>query len=198
VRSLEKLSEAKRARRGELLHLRRSASRENLTEEAQSLREHLRRWTRENGVTTLCAYVPVGREPGSLELLDDLREDGCRVLLPVVVGPEPLDWAEYEGPSSLEKAALGLLEPTGRRVGSGGIGQAQVVLVPALAVDRSGRRLGRGGGHYDRSLPLRSPESKLLAVVRDGEVVDELPGEEHDVPMNAVLTPGAGVRDLPL
>lgn len=162
------------------------------------MREQFRRWVRENGVHTLCAYVPVGREPGSTELLDDLRDIGCRVLLPVVVGQEPLDWAEYEGPSSLEKADLGLLEPTGRRVGSGGIGQAQVVLVPALAVDRAGRRLGRGGGHYDRSLPLRAADAKLVAVVRDDEVVDELPGEEHDVPMSAVLTPKAGVRDLPL
>lgn len=162
------------------------------------MRQRLRRFVRENAVHTLCAYVPVGREPGSTELLDDLRDIGCRVLLPVVVGQEPLDWAEYEGPSSLQKADLGLLEPTGRRVGSGGIGQAQVVLVPALAVDRAGRRLGRGGGHYDRSLPLRAPEATLVAVVRDGEVVDELPGEEHDVPMSAVVTPGADVRRLPL
>lgn len=162
------------------------------------MRDATRRWVRDSGLHTLCAYVPVGREPGSTELLDDLRDVGCRVLLPVVVGPEPLDWAEYEGPESLQKADLGLLEPVGRRVGRGGIGQAQVVLVPALAVDRAGRRLGRGGGYYDRSLPLAGAGARLVAVVRDGEVLDEVPGEEHDVPMNAVLTPGGGVRELPL
>lgn len=162
------------------------------------MRETVRRHARQSGVHTVCAYVPVGREPGSIELLDDLRDIGCRVLLPVVVGPEPLDWAEYEGPSSLRKADLGLLEPTGRRIGSRGIGQAEVVLVPALAVDRKGRRLGRGGGYYDRSLPLAGAGTRLVAVVRDDEFVEELPGEDHDVAMSEVLTPAGGVQDLPL
>jgi len=70
------------------------------------------------------------------------------------------------------------------------------VLVPALAVDRRGVRLGRGGGFYDRSLPLCAPGARLVAVVRDEEVVDELPAEPHDVPMTHALTPGAGLIAL--
>ena len=65
-----------------------------------------------------------------------------------------------------------------------------MILVPALAVDRSGVRLGRGGGYYDRSLPLRAPGARLIAVVRDDELVAELPGEPHDVRMTHALTPG--------
>jgi 5-formyltetrahydrofolate cyclo-ligase len=119
---------------------------------------------------------------------------GRRVLLPVVVGPAPLDWAAYDG--SLVPGPFGLREPGGRRLGVSAIASAGAVLVPALAVDVAGHRLGRGGGHYDRSLPLAAPETPRIAVVRDVEVVAELPAEPHDVRMTAVLTPIGGLRQL--
>ena len=64
--------------------------------------------------------------------------------------------------------------------------------MPALAVDRAGVRLGRGAGFYDRSLPLADPAARLVAVVRDDELVDRLPAEPHDVRMTHALTPGRG------
>ncbi|HEX4705250.1 MAG TPA: 5-formyltetrahydrofolate cyclo-ligase [Pseudonocardiaceae bacterium] len=144
----------------------------------------------------VCCYLPVGTEPGSVALVDALANQGRRVLLPVVVGAAALDWAEYAGVDSLVAGPLGLLEPGGPRLGVGAIGRAGVVLVPALAVDRRGTRLGRGGGHYDRSLPLVSVGTPLIAVVRDAELVDVLPAEPHDVRMTAVLTPIGGYRPL--
>lgn len=143
---------------------------------------------------TVCGYWPVGSEPGSPELLDGLARRGCRVLLPVV--DVPLDWAEYTGRDSLRAGPLGLLEPGGPRLGSRAIACAALVLVPALAVDRNGIRLGRGGGHYDRTLPLATPGTPLVAIVRDEEVVPSLPVEPHDVPVTAVLTPGRGLLAL--
>jgi 5-formyltetrahydrofolate cyclo-ligase len=143
----------------------------------------------------VCCYLPVGTEPGSPALPDALVRDGRRVLLPVVVGAAPLDWAYYEGPDSLVPGPYGLLEPGGTRLGASAIGSADAVLVPALAVDSTGTRLGRGGGHYDRSLPLVSGGVPLVAVVRDEELVDRLPAEPHDVRMTSVLTPG-GLRAL--
>ena len=137
--------------------------------------------------------MPVRGEPGSTELLDALRAAGHRVLLPVVVGAAPLDWAEYAGPESLDRARYGLLEPNGPRLGAAELGAADAVLVPALAVDERGVRLGRGAGHYDRSLPLADPAAQLIGVVRDAEFVAELPGEEHDIRMHAVITPGRGL-----
>jgi len=71
-----------------------------------------------------------------------------------------------------------------------------VVIVPALAVDVRGTRLGRGAGFYDRSLPLRDPSARLIAVVRDDELVDELPADPHDIPMTHAATPGGGVTVL--
>lgn len=146
---------------------------------------------------TVCAYWPVGSEPGSPTLLDGLLRRGCRVLLPVVDAPGPLDWAEYIGAGSLRAGPLGLREPTGPRLGCTAIAEAALVLVPALAVDHNGVRLGRGGGHYDRTLPLAVPGTPLVAVVRDDEVLAWLPAEPHDVLVSAALTPGGGLVALP-
>ncbi|GAA3432366.1 5-formyltetrahydrofolate cyclo-ligase [Kutzneria kofuensis] len=140
--------------------------------------------------STVCAYVPVGTEPGSLALLDALRAAGRRVLLPIVTGKEPLDWGVYFGPDSLVPGPFGLREPAGLRLGRGAVANADAVLIPALAVDRRGVRLGRGAGHYDRSLVgVTAPR---IAVVRAEEFVDRLPAEPHDVLMTAVLTPSGG------
>jgi 5-formyltetrahydrofolate cyclo-ligase len=143
---------------------------------------------------TVCAYVPVGTEPGSVALLDALRATGRRVLLPIVTGREPLDWGVYFGADSLVPGPFGLREPSGLRLGRGAVANADAVLVPALAVDRRGVRLGRGAGHYDRSLGgVRAPR---IAIVREEEFVDRLPAEPHDVLMTAVLTPSGGLVQL--
>jgi 5-formyltetrahydrofolate cyclo-ligase len=144
----------------------------------------------------VCCYVAVRTEPGSPAMLDALAATGRRVLLPVVLGDEALDWADYEGPASLVDGPHGLREPGGPRLGAAAIGLARTILVPALAVDRAGARLGRGAGHYDRSLPLAAPDALVVAVVRDEEVVDALPAEPHDIRMSAVLTPHGGLRAL--
>jgi 5-formyltetrahydrofolate cyclo-ligase len=142
---------------------------------------------------TVCAYAASDAEPGSLAMVDALRSHGLRVLLPVVVGDE-LDWAAYDG--RLRVGAFGLREPVGPPLGAAAVRSAALVLVPALAVDHSGVRLGKGGGYYDRALRLST--GPKVALVRDEEFVPSLPAEPHDVRVDAVLTPGRGVVRLPL
>lgn len=89
----------------------------------------------------MAAYVSVGAEPGTRPLLDALRARGVRVLLPVLLPDNDLDWAAYEGPQALAPAGRGLLEPVGPRLGPEAVTQASVVLLPGLAVDRQGLRL---------------------------------------------------------
>ncbi|MFD6674944.1 5-formyltetrahydrofolate cyclo-ligase [Rhodococcus zopfii] len=146
--------------------------------------------------TTVCAYVPVGSEPGSLTLLDALRDAGNRVLVPLTSTDSALEWAEYTGEDDLVTADFGLREPRGPVLAPETVLQASVVLVPALAVDRRGVRLGRGAGFYDRTLHLADPAARLIAVVRDEELVDELPEDPHDIRMTHALTPGGGLTAL--
>jgi 5-formyltetrahydrofolate cyclo-ligase len=145
----------------------------------------------------VCAYVPVGSEPGSLDLVAALHDAGHEVLLPVVPeGRGPLDWAAYTGPDSLAPGPLGLREPTGPRLGPDAIARARLVLLPGLAADVSGVRLGRGAGHYDRTLPLAEPDVPIVIVLNDEELVERLPAEPHDRPVTGALLPGAGLVTL--
>ena len=149
---------------------------------------------------TVCAYVPVGSEPGSLELIDSLHRRGVRVLLPVArhdaAGiPQPLQWGQYT-PGELVEARFGLREPAPPWLAPETIAVARTLLVPALAVDRAGVRLGRGAGFYDRSLRLAARSARVVAVVRDDEFVDRLPAEPHDVLMTHALTPRRGLVAL--
>jgi 5-formyltetrahydrofolate cyclo-ligase len=148
------------------------------------------------GVGTLAAFVPDPTEPGHGRVPADLARLGARVLLPVIppVGRE-LDWAVDTG--RLEPGRFGLLEPVGPRLGPDALGAADVVVVPALAVDRAGIRLGRGGGYYDTSLVHARPDAVLVALLFDGERVEELPAEAHDRPVTAVVTPSGGWEELP-
>ncbi|WP_040869855.1 5-formyltetrahydrofolate cyclo-ligase [Nocardia exalbida] len=144
----------------------------------------------------VCAYVPVAGEPGSTAMLDALLAGGARILLPVTGPPGPLSWAEYTGADALRRARYGLLEPTGAVLPPDAVTRADLILVPALAVDLRGVRLGRGAGYYDRTLPAARPDARLVAVVRDDELVDRLPEEPHDRRMGWALTPQGGLRRL--
>lgn len=152
------------------------------------------------GGGVICAYLPLPSEPLAVALLDVLVGIGCVVLVPVVTADSPLDWCNYPSPSI--RGPFGIAEPTGPRLGPSSVLRADVVLVPALAVDRSGHRLGRGGGHYDRTLALlRSGETddtgkSLIAVLFDDELLDLVPAENHDRPVTAVVTPTAGIRQF--
>jgi 5-formyltetrahydrofolate cyclo-ligase len=145
----------------------------------------------------VCAYLPVGSEPGSPELVAELHRAGHEVLLPVVPPDRgPLDWAVYTGPHCLAAGPLGLREPTGPRLGPDAISRARLVLVPGLAADLAGVRLGRGAGHYDRTLPLAAPDVPIVIVLNDEELVEQLPAEPHDRPVTGALLAGAGLVTL--
>ncbi|MBC2642890.1 MULTISPECIES: 5-formyltetrahydrofolate cyclo-ligase [unclassified Rhodococcus (in: high G+C Gram-positive bacteria)] len=146
--------------------------------------------------STVCAYVPTALEPGSLDFLDALRRVAGRLLVPVTRGPGPLHWAEFTGANDLADASYGLREPTGTTWEPDEINSAETIFVPALAVDRQGVRLGRGAGFYDRSLGLAAPGARLITVVRDEELVFELPEDPHDIRMGWALTPGSGLVRL--
>ncbi|MGY1639765.1 5-formyltetrahydrofolate cyclo-ligase [Geodermatophilus sp. SYSU D00703] len=147
-------------------------------------------------VRTLAAFVPDPTEPGAGRLPAAYTQLRTRVLLPVVPpdGRE-LGWAVDTG--RLAPGRFGLMEPVGPRLGPTALGAAEVVVVPAVAVSRSGVRLGRGGGYYDRALRHARPEARLVALVFDDELVDDLPSELHDRLVTAVVTPSGGWEALP-
>jgi 5-formyltetrahydrofolate cyclo-ligase len=133
------------------------------------------------GARRVAAYTSLPGEPGTRSTLAELRRRDVEVLLPVLLPDGDLDW-------ELRPAG-----PTPGPLGVHAVASADLVLVPALAVDTAGRRLGQGGGSYDRALrrvPARVP---VAAVVHDEELLDAavspLPALPHDQLVQAVVTP---------
>lgn len=186
----------KTAMRDQLLTARGRHSLATLQEDAAAIAGHLLVTPEVRRAATVAAYVSVSKEPGTGRLIEDLDALGKRVILPVLLPDMDLDWGLYDGPASLVSARRGLLEPAGVRLGPDAIGRADVVLCPAVAVDRSGMRLGRGGGSYDRALARVAPGTLVCALLYDGELVDRVPVDEHDRRVDALVTP-SGVTRLP-
>jgi len=155
------------------------------------------------GMMCVAAYLPLPTEPLDPRTLGALAA-GARVLVPVVTGAAPLDWCEYPaGQSSASvRGALGIDEPTGPRLGPAAIAGADAILVPALAVARDGHRLGRGGGHYDRTLALLArlrgvdPLPPRIGVIYDEELLGFVPFDELDQLVTATLTPDSGLSTV--
>lgn len=187
----------KTALRDRLLTARNRRPLAEVVEVARAITAHLLTAPEVRRAATVAAYVSVGTEPGTGPLLDALAAAGKRVLLPVLLPDGDLDWAVYDGPASLSRARRGLLEPDGPRLGCEAVATADVVLVPALAVDRRGVRLGRGGGSYDRALARVPVGTFVCALLHDDELLDEVPRAEHDRSVTAVVTPGGVSRAGP-
>jgi 5-formyltetrahydrofolate cyclo-ligase len=145
---------------------------------------------------TIAAYLSAGTEPPTTGLVYALWKRGSYVLLPVLLPDNDLDWASYEGPDSLSPGPHGLLEPTEPRRGPAGIASADLVIVPALAADRRGNRLGRGGGSYDRALARVGPSVPTIALLYDDELLGEVPAGPHDQPVRVVAQPSRGITTL--
>lgn len=185
---------AKTALRDQVLAERRRIPLPDLAAVAEALADHLLADPAVRRAATVTAYVSVGREPGTGVLLERLAAAGKRVLLPVVLPDLDLDWAVHDG--ALVPATMGLLEPSGTRLGPDAVAGADVLLLPGLAASYDGRRLGRGGGCYDRALARVPVGTPTIVLLHDGEVGLDVPAEPHDRPVTHAVTPSDGVVRL--
>lgn len=184
----ESLLEAKRALRTRLLAARRELDAAGLAEAGERIAEHVLTLPEVAPGACVAAYVSTGSEPPTDRLLGALAERGVRVLLPVLLADDDLDWAVWTGAGGLVTGRRGLREPGGARLGVDAVAEADLVLVPGLAVSPTGHRMGRGGGSYDRAL-ARVPEGVTTAVLlHPGEVGLAVPVEPHDHPVDLAVT----------
>jgi 5-formyltetrahydrofolate cyclo-ligase len=196
VMGMPGIKEEKAALRARLLTARAAWSAEQRAAAGRAIRDALLDRPEIQMAGTVAAYYSVGAEPDTRGLVFALWKRGSYVLLPVLRPDGDLDWASYEGPDSMVPGPRGLREPGAPRRGVDAITRADAVLVPALAVDRSGRRLGRGGGSYDRALARVAPLIPLIALLYDDELLDYVPAAPHDMPVRATVTPRSGLTRL--
>lgn len=140
----------------------------------------------------IACYLSMPSEPGTGPLISTLIERDVEVLVPLIRADRSLDWTAYDPDAPTTAASLGMAEPTSPPLGPDALGTCDIVIVPALAVDHLGHRLGRGAGYYDRALAdVRAP---VCALVFAHELLPHVPHEPHDVPVQMAVTPGGLFR----
>ncbi len=200
VRSLEP-DEAKAHLRAVIRRERLQRSERRRHEAAAAFRDHVLALTAIQSARCVSVYASRPHEPGTGPLIEALHRRGVRVLIPLLGDGLQRGWGVYRGVEDLIERAPGRPpEPSGDFLPSGALAEADVIIVPALAVDTSGTRLGQGGGWYDRALMEARPSSPVIALtfaneVRDG-ASDPLPRESHDLGVDMVITP-EGAHSLP-
>ena len=190
-------ADGKAALRRRILDARAGLSAEQRAAAGSALRDAVLGLPEAQMAGTAAVYYSIGSEPGTHGLVYALWKRGTYVLLPVLRPDMDLDWASYEGPDSLRAGPRGLTEPAEPPRGVAAVSRADLVIVPALAVDRRGMRLGRGGGSYDRALARVGPQVPVLALLYDAELLDEVPTAPHDQRVRLVARPQTGITRLP-
>jgi 5-formyltetrahydrofolate cyclo-ligase len=178
----------KRALRAELRERRRIRTSTQDEHDSAALTAHLRQLTTDVGARSLAAYLSLPEEPDTRPFLRWAAEQGLKVLLPISRDDGLLDWAPYDGEEE-DADILGMPTPTSELLGPIAINDVDLILVPAAAVDRTGMRMGWGRGYFDKTLGSMEGCPPVYAVIFDDELVDAVPRERHDMPVNGVVTP---------
>lgn len=139
----------------------------------------------------ILAYYSLPDEVNTHQLIDDLLADGKTVLLPTVIGEGLMEWHVYSSKSELKNGAFGIGESAGELYSgfskyTSPSEKQMIALVPGVAFDAAGRRLGRGKGYYDRFLATH-PHIYKIGVCFDFQRVTEVPVDEQDVPVDEVI-----------
>lgn len=174
-----------------VLERRRARGADELASAAEAIAAHLLAAPFAR-VEVVAGYLSMTTEPGTGPLLAGLHDRGTDVIVPVTGPDHSLDWVRWTPGLATEASAIGVPEPAGERLGTNALAQVGLVIVPALAVDLAGHRLGRGAGYYDRA--LADVRALRCAVVFADELADVVPHDPHDVPMDLVVTDGGVFR----
>jgi 5-formyltetrahydrofolate cyclo-ligase len=137
-----------------------------------------------NGAKKIACYLAFANEPDTELFIDWALENEIEIVAPVTLDSGELNWVRFTGETA--PGIFGFHEPVGELVSAADV---DLMIVPALAIDQKGNRLGKGKGFYDRYLSTLKAPPALVAVVYDEELVEHIPAEAHDKPVDAVVTP---------
>ena len=180
---------AKRALRAELRERRQLLSDAQRRTAASDLSARLHALIDAHGARSVSCYLSTTTEPGTRGFVTDAARRGIRVLLPITREDGLLDWAVADDTDEVAAGRWGLDEPTGDVLGPIAVNDVDLMLIPAAAVDRGGTRLGWGRGFFDKTLGSMQQRPPVYAVVYDTEILDEIPRDVHDQPVDGIVTP---------
>lgn len=178
--------------RKDLLQRRRDMAEDVRAGAAQAIALHLLAAPVISSARRVACYLSMATEPGTAPLIEGLLSRNVEVIVPISRADRTLDWASHDPTATTSVSALGITEPDGPPLGAAAIETCSLVIVPALAVDHAGTRLGRGAGYFDRALADSS--RPICALVFAHELLAEVPHEPHDVPVDMAVTPNGIFR----
>jgi len=175
----------KKALRKHIRGLKETFSSSKLKNFSQSVTDRIQREPFWQNAQTVLLYSPLKDELDITPLIKDATLNGKTVLLPIVNG-EDLTIGIYKDDTSLTKGAFGISEPSTENFPKEKYSKIDVAIIPGMAFDRHGNRLGRGKGYYDRFLK-KLTGTYIIGVCFPFQMFEEIPSEEFDVKMKKVF-----------
>ncbi|CAN5123003.1 5-formyltetrahydrofolate cyclo-ligase [soil metagenome] len=185
---LSETSNIKRALRAELRERRRILTSTEREAATQGFTENLITLTRSHDASIVACYLSALNEPNTRPFLNWAFANSVRTLFPITRDDGLLDWAHGDGKTETQ-GLFGMPEPVGELLGPIAINDVDLIIVPAAAVDGSGMRMGWGRGYFDKTLGSMQKCPPVYAVIYDDELLDSVPREVHDEPVDGVVTP---------
>jgi 5-formyltetrahydrofolate cyclo-ligase len=178
----------KRALRAELRERRQNLTSTERQAATAGITRNLIDLTTDLSARSVACYLSTTIEPDTRGYVNWALAQGLRIRLPVSREDGLLDWTTGDGETETE-GLFGMPEAVGELLGPIAINDVDLILVPAAAVDAGGMRMGWGRGYFDKTLGSMEKCPPVYAVVFDGELVDEVPRERHDQPVDGAVTP---------
>ena len=171
--------------RDRMRQIRRNLTKEEVSQKSAAIQRQLFGYDKYQQAKTVMLYLSAFKEPSTAEILKDALESKKRVVVPVSnTDTETLTLSYISDISDLKQGAYGILEPEIIRKAKAE--DIDMILVPGIAFDKSGNRMGFGKGYYDKLLCKCGAQK--IALCYEFQLMDKIPVKEHDVPMNTIIT----------
>jgi 5-formyltetrahydrofolate cyclo-ligase len=178
----------KRALRAELRERRQNLTSTERAAATAGITRNLTDLATDLSARSVACYLSTPIEPDTRPFVNWMHAQGIRVLLPISREDGLLDWTTGDGETETE-GLFGMPEAVGELLGPIAINDVDLIVIPAAAVDQSGMRMGWGRGYFDKTLGSMEKCPPVYAVLFDTELVDDVPRERHDQPVDGAVTP---------
>lgn len=183
------IGERKTGLRRRLIAARRALTPAERRHRSQRIQERCRRLGPFRDADVISSFIGYGEEVETAEFLRALLDSGRRLAVPTQRAPggEP-SFSEIRSWGELHPNSLGILEPDEGSTRPLGVSSIPFFLIPGIAFDPAGRRLGYGMGFYDRALRGHAPEALLVGLCFDFQIAEEVPVADHDLPVDLIIS----------
>lgn len=180
----------KQSVRKEILEKRKSMSKDEAVSKSNDVTKFLLSTDAYKNANTIMAYIDFRNEVNTEKLIKKAIEDGKKIVIPIsIVETRQLVLSELiDYDNELESGAYGILEPKKEFIRETDPKSVDLVLIPGVAFDRRGFRIGYGAGYYDRFLERVRPDVSKIALAFDLQMVPFAYEDSHDVPVDMVIT----------